>query len=217
MGIRSGQQLIQCIQVRQRRGSSLGGRRRGFLPAKLVVGNAPGVLAHRRLRRAAPHLEQRPRLGSGHGRYQHPVAGAVRLLGQGKVPPHLIGHLLQPLIQVFGGIGHHQPVPGPGHGHVEHPQLFRNIFRLNPLGNGLLGQAGVAAAVLPVQDAAANAQRRVHQHVPPQILPVEPAGQVAQEHHRVFQALGLMDAEDAHRVPAAPLLLPAQAPGLQPV
>ena len=64
----------------------------------------------------------------------------------------------------------------------------------------LLARVGYRRRFFPVQGAAADAQLGVHQHVRPQLLPVEGRREVAEKDHRIFQSLGFVNAENLNRI-----------------
>ena len=142
---------------------------------------------------------QSPGLDSAHCRQQHPVAHAVGLPAQQlpavKVPAQ--GDGLQILFQGLGGVGHHQPILGSGHGNVEHPHFLGNTLSCHSGSNGSLGKSWVANPVLPIHRAQTQPQLLITENLRPQVLLIEPPGKVAQEHHRKFQSLGLVNAHNA--------------------
>ena len=199
MGIPEGKAPPQPRDAFRWEGRLRVGFRDGLLPGHRVglhQADDPGIVAHHQGFRPSAKLVQRPGLHTLHGRRQDPVAVAVCFGADQGFPPgaQTIRQLCQFLLGIFQGAGHHQPVHGPGHGDVQDPQLLADPFGGDGGGDGPLGKGAVAQPVLVVRHRQAQAQVLVAEHRLVDIAEVEPVGQAAEEHHREFQALGLVDA-----------------------
>ena len=194
---------IDVVQQRQRRRVRLGRRqvpetaRPGcFIGIGQIHGlDAPGVRPDPGDGAGPRPGEEGPGFGAGQGGQQHPVprgsGRGAELVGQGQ--RQLGAEVFQLPVQIAAVIGHHQPILGPGHGHVENPQLLGNGLLGFLAGDGGFGQGGVADHALVVHPVAAQAQIAVGQNGLPQILEVELPREVAEEHHRELQPLGGVD------------------------
>ena len=57
---------------------------------------------------------------------QNPLTGTNHIPGQMLHSADIQSQcqILQFLLQILGCIGHNQPIPGPGHGHIQHPHFL---------------------------------------------------------------------------------------------
>ena len=142
-------------------------------------------------------------VGPGQGGQQHPLPHALAP-GQ-HLGLHRTGRVGGQLLQIPrpAGEGHRQNqlLLGPGHGHIEQPQLLGHHLQLQLPGHRPAGQGGILHPPLHVQPLGAHPQLGVEQDGPAHVLPVEPPRQPAEEHHGELQPLRLVDAQDAHAAP----------------
>ena len=165
-------------------------------------------------------IPQLPGLRSIQRRQQHPMAHALCLPAQRFHPAH--GQCRRQNINglwpvgIGNGIGHNQPVLGPGHGHIQHPHFFADGLLPDPVRNGQLAQRGIADTLDGIRHLHAQAQLLVTQHLFPRVGHIEFMGQIGEHHNRKLQALGLVDAHnrDCFRVLSR---RPGKAPLRQPV
>ena len=140
-----------------------------------------------------------PRLGAAQGAEQNPFTGADRVRRQQfrTAEIHPQRQILQIPLQVPGRVGHHQPVSGPGHGHVQHPHFLGEALRAGFGRDGPSGNGGIAHPFFRVRHGKSQSQLLIAEHLGTQAFPVEFPAQSAQKHHREFQSLGLVDTHDA--------------------
>ena len=152
------------------------------------------------LRPHACHTVERRCLRRVQQRQQHPLPRRVRIghrlrrhryTGHGRQIPQL---LLHPL----AAVDEDELLLGPGHGHVEDAHLLGLGLPFQPQRQRLLGDGGVADVSFPIHPIRAKPQLRMHQHRPVQVLPVEAALEIRQDHHGELQSLGPVDAHDLH-------------------
>ena len=147
-----------------------------------------------------PDQEAQMLLPVPESRAQEPEQGALhpgqqrRRHGSARQNPRLF---YKPLRVLCGG-GEEEPLLGPGHAHVEQPQLLRQHLPIQPQGDGGPGKAGVFHPALQIRDLGAQPQLRVHQNGAAAVLAVKAVGQVGEEDHGKLQPLGLVDGEDMY-------------------
>ena len=166
------------------------------------IGNAnhPWVISQLCLAGSAAQRVERSRLRMTHCRQQDPLSGTRRLPAQQLSPVKILpkGDILNYLSGIFLCVGHDQTIPCPGHGDIQHPQFLRQAFRRHFRGNGTLGDRGIAHAIFAVRHGKPHSQIPVAEDLSALALRVEPPGKVAEEHHRKFQSLGLVDTHNGH-------------------
>ena len=202
MGVLERQCLSQPVKIL--RGKGLPG---SFLHRQNRLGlrcltrfNLPGAVAQSGLLRPSAQRVKCPGLCFTHGCQQHPISQADSLPAQQfspvKIPAQ--GNLLQVLFQSLGGIGHDQPVLGPGHSHIQHPHFLGYAFRCHFHGDGPFCKGRVAHPVFLVHRGQSQAQGFVAENLAAQALLVKLPGEVAQKHHRELQSFGFVDAHNGN-------------------
>ena len=197
----------QGVPVRQGRDGGLVGHPRG--PGEGVFVGVPagqGRHQHRvRFRQGGVRLPRGQDEGlpgvdeCGHAvldRHQQPAE-------EGPGPEHPVGGqafgAVQGLPGVLDGPHQHQPALGPGHGHVEDPHLLLHLLPPVQEQHAPAGQ-GLPLDAVPVHEVQAHAQLPMEEQRRVLALPAELAVELRQEHHREFEALGLVYGQDADHV-----------------
>ena len=67
----------------------------------------------------------------------------------------LIGDIRQLPGQLAVGIGHDQKIPGPGQGHIEHPEFLRQPLRALPCQHRPFGRGGILDPPVQIDHVAA--------------------------------------------------------------
>ena len=106
---------------------------------------------------------------------QNPFARANHILGQqfhtANIHPQC--QICQFLLQIPGGIGHDQSIPGTGHSHIQHTHLLAEALGCCLGADGSLGNGRIANTVLGICHRQAQTQLLVAKNLGTQTFPVK--------------------------------------------
>ena len=131
---------------------------------------------------------------------QHAAGAAHHKVALGPSPPG------QFPVQVGVGGHQNQPLPGPGHAHIQKPRFLAALLPVLLHGHGAGGEGFLLHLRLRHHQGEGQAGFSVCQQGQALFLSAELGGQVRHDHHRELQPLGLVQGHHPHHV-----LLLAQA------